>query len=119
MTDAGAATAAGATAGSASKPAAGMAVIVIDSTPAGAEVFAPDGKSVGKTPVKLELPISDMPLSFELRLQGYKKKTKELIVSGNTMVQVPLERVRRPGGSGTRTNKSNKEPSGDELERPD
>ena len=68
-------------------------IVLIDSTPQGAEVFDHDGKSVGKTPVKLELPISDLPLEYELRLAGYKKKSKQIIVSGNTMVSVPLDRA--------------------------
>ena len=68
--------------GSAAHPQVPMAVIVLDSVPPGAEVFGPDKASYGKTPARLSLPISDMPLEFELRLAGYRKKTKQLVVSG-------------------------------------
>jgi serine/threonine-protein kinase len=77
--------------GSAVTP-AGMAVIVIDSSPQGAEVFGSDNKSVGKTPATLSLPISDLPLELELRLAGYKKKTKQIVVTGNTVINVMLDR---------------------------
>lgn len=95
-----------------------MAVVLIDSTPPGAEVFGPDNKSVGKTPVKLQLPISDLPHEYELRLAGYRKKTKQIVVTGNTMVSVPLERapvIHKGGGKGTGSGKR----GGDELERPE
>jgi serine/threonine-protein kinase len=98
-----------------------MAVVVIDSTPQGADVFGPDKKNLGKTPLKLDLPISDMPLEFELRLAGHRKKTKQIIVSANTMVQVPLERAPSTGGSsGTSgSSKGSARPSDTALERPD
>jgi hypothetical protein len=95
-----------------------MAVVLIDSTPPGAEVFGPDGKSVGKTPAKLQLPISDLPLEYELRLAGYRKKTKQIVVTGNTMVSVPLERapvINKGSGAGKGSGKR----GGDELERPE
>lgn len=103
----------------AAKPDSQMAVIMFDSTPSGAEVFDSDKKSLGKTPLKLELPISDMPLSFELRLAGYRKKTKELTVRGNTMVQVPLDRA-PPTNKGTGSMRP-RPPQGSDtaLERPD
>ena len=69
-----------------------MASVEIASQPAGADVLA-DGKLVGKTPAKLELPISDLPISLELRLAGYRHKTRDLVVSGNVMLQIPLERA--------------------------
>jgi hypothetical protein len=97
---------------------AAMAVILIDSTPPGADVVDADKKSYGKTPAKLTLPISDLPLTFELRLAGYRKKTKEIVVSGNTMVQVTLDKlpVQTPHkGSGRGSGNG----GGDELMRPD
>jgi hypothetical protein len=106
-----------------------MAVIVIDSTPAGAEVFGPDKTSLGKTPARISLPISDMPVELELHLAGYRKKTKQLVVSGNAVVQVALDKV-PPSTSGTkgtgkgstkRTGKGSgaKRPCDSCLERPD
>jgi serine/threonine-protein kinase len=97
-----------------------MAVIVIDSVPPGAEVIGADKVSYGKTPAHLSLPISDMPLEFELRLSGYRKKVKQLVVSGNTVVQVTLDRAptqTAPGGKGTSGSKKNHNDT--MLERPD
>jgi len=98
-----------------SAPAGKTAVIVIDSTPQGAEVFGPDKKSIGKTPVQVTLPISDLPLNFDLKLAGYKKKTRQIIVSGNGMISVPLDRAPAPTG-GTKKG-SGKDDNG--LMRPD
>jgi serine/threonine-protein kinase len=102
----------------------GMAVIVIDSTPQGAEVFGADKTSLGKTPLTLSLPISDMPMDFELRMAGYKKKPKQLVVSGNSVINVMLERA--PASSGTSNSSGagkgsghRKKGSGDELMNPD
>jgi serine/threonine-protein kinase len=97
--------------GSATAPTGATAVIQIESTPSGAEIFGPDGKSIGKTPVKVTLPISDLPLEFELKLTGYKKKTKSIVVSGNAMVDVVLDRASsggsRPKGSGAKKGSDN------------
>ncbi len=75
-----------------------MATIVIDSTPQGAEVIGPDDKSLGTTPAKLSLPVSDLPQDFELRLAGYRTKTKQIVVTGNTVITVMLDRM--PASSG-------------------
>ena len=80
--------------GSATGPTtASVAVIVIDSTPQGADVIGPDKQLIGKTPARLSLPISDLPQVFEIRLAGFKKKTKEIIVTGNAVVSVELDRA--------------------------
>jgi len=102
-------------------PAAGMAIVVIDSAPQGAEVYGPDKKSLGRTPARLTLPISSAPLELELRLPGYRRKSRALVVSGNTVINVPLERapvVVPPSGSGTHKG-SGHHNSGDDLERPE
>jgi serine/threonine-protein kinase len=99
-----------------------MAVIVLDSVPSGAEVIGPDKTAYGKTPAKLSLPISDMPLEFELRLAGYRKKIKQLVVTGNSVIQVTLDRIPTQtqgtgkGGKGTGTDKKRNDTG---LERPD
>jgi hypothetical protein len=95
---------------------------VIDSTPAGAEVVGTDKTSYGKTPARLTLPISDMPVELELRLAGYRKKTKQLVVSGNALVQVTLDRAPAPSPSGTKgkgKGSGAKKACGTCLERPD
>jgi serine/threonine protein kinase len=69
------------------------ATVELDTDPSGAEVMGADKKSLGKTPLKLELPLSTTPVFFDLTLPGYRKKTKAVVVAGNTVIQVPLERV--------------------------
>ena len=102
-----------------SEPAPAMAVIVIDSTPQGAEVIGPDGTSIGKTPATLSLPVSDLPQSFELRLAGYKKETKQIVVTGNTVVNVALDRAPSSGGHPPRRGTGGrKKGSGDDLMNP-
>jgi eukaryotic-like serine/threonine-protein kinase len=98
-------------------PAAAMAIVVIDSAPQGAEVFGSDKKSLGTTPARLTLPISDLPQTFELRLAGYRPKTKQMIVTGNTVVQVNLDR--RPAGGSTKGGGGVIENDSDGLMRPD
>jgi len=101
------------------KPAPGMAVIVIDSTPQGAEVIGTsDKKSYGKTPATLSLPVSDMPVDFELKLSGYKKKSKQLIVTGNSVINVMLDKAPSTGNKGGRR-KGSGDGAGDGLMNPD
>lgn len=99
----------------AAAPATATAIIVIDSTPQGADVIGPDKQSVGKTPAQVTLPISDLPLTFELRLPGYKKKTKQIIVSGNAMISVTLDKAPAPSGGSHKKGSG----GGNELMRPD
>jgi serine/threonine-protein kinase len=101
----------------AAAPAVPTAIIVIDSTPQGADVIGPDKQVVGKTPAQVTLPISDLPLTFELRLAGYKKKIKQVIVSGNTVISVSLDKA-PSSNSGSTTHKKGSG-SGNELMRPD
>ena len=109
-----------AAAGSAAPPPApAMATLVIDSTPQGADLIGPDGTSLGTTPAKLSLPISDLPQQFELRLAGYKKETRQVVVTGNTVITVMLDRIRVPS-SGTKHRGSDHAPRpGNELMNPD
>ena len=94
-----------------------MAVVVIDSAPQGADLFGPGNVALGKTPAKLSLPVTAKALTYELRLAGYRKKTKEFVVTGNAVIEVSLERVpviiRHNGGRG-----SGKHSGSDDLERP-
>ena len=98
-------------------PTQAMAVVVIDSAPQGADVFGPGNQALGKTPAKLSLPITAKSLTYELRLAGYRKKSKEFVVTGNAVIEIPLEKIPvtiiRHGGSG-----SGKHSGSDDLERP-
>jgi tRNA A-37 threonylcarbamoyl transferase component Bud32 len=78
-----------------------VAHLSIDSLPPHAMVIGPDGGLLGKTPLSIEWPISDSPVTFELVLVGYKKKQKRTVISGNTALHIELERApvtRRSGG---------------------
>ncbi len=80
-----------------------IAHLLIDSVPAGAVVSGPDGEALGRTPLKVDWPISDLPVTFELRLAGYKKKQKQTVVNSNTALHIELERtpvLRRSGNAG-------------------
>jgi serine/threonine-protein kinase len=97
-----------------------MATLQIDSVPQGA-VVSSRKKTLGVTPLKLEWPISDEEVTFELRLAGYKKKPKSIAVTGNIAVRVELEKTapvirnnHRGSGSGRRGSNSD---TG--LERPE
>jgi tRNA A-37 threonylcarbamoyl transferase component Bud32 len=101
----GAATGAGSggrTTGSGQPRAPRTAHLSIDSVPPGAVVSGPEGEALGKTPIKLDWPISDLPVTFELRLAGYKKKQKQTVVNSNTALHIELERApasRHPGNA--------------------
>ncbi|MEO8551592.1 MAG: protein kinase, partial [Kofleriaceae bacterium] len=99
-----------------------MATVDIDSIPAGAEIFGPDNTLLGKTPAKLSLPVGTTPISIELRLPGYHKKAKQLVVSGNLAIQVPLDRIpvihHGPAGPAGHLGSGGKRGSSDDLERP-
>jgi tRNA A-37 threonylcarbamoyl transferase component Bud32 len=100
-------------------PAGPMATVVIDSAPQGAEVIGPDKKSLGKTPAKLSLPVSQTAQTFELRLPGYRRKTHNLVVTGNTVINIPLEKAPVAVPSGTHRGSGHPHSTGDELERPE
>ncbi len=83
--------------------------LTIDSTPAGASVYGPDGKLLGKTRLVVEWPISLEPVALQIKLAGYRTRDKQVVVGSNTTIGVELEKlpVVRPGsgsgkGSGTR-----------------
>ncbi|HEY6034609.1 MAG TPA: hypothetical protein VIV58_10130, partial [Kofleriaceae bacterium] len=82
-----------------------------------AEIVGPDNQVLGKTPAKLTLPIATKPLTVVLKLAGYHPKAKDILVTGNLVLEVPLERIpqviHHTGGQG-----SGKRGSSDDLERP-
>jgi hypothetical protein len=61
--------------------------------PPGAEVIGPDHNIAGRTPLRMEMPIASTPVVIELRLAGYRTRTKELVVSGDSGLEVELERM--------------------------
>jgi tRNA A-37 threonylcarbamoyl transferase component Bud32 len=93
----------------------------IDSTPPGATVIGPDGEALGKTPLKIEWPVSDLPVTFELRLGGYKKKPQQTVVNGNTALHVQLDRAAaiRHNGAGPGNGSARAGSGGNGLMRPD
>jgi hypothetical protein len=81
-----------------------LAKLTIESVPPGASVYSLEGALLGKTPLKLAWPASPKPATFELRLPGYRRRTKELVVTSNTAVRLELERLPapiRPPGRGS------------------
>jgi len=77
----------------AAEAAATLAKVTIESKPPGATVVDPDGKVLGKTPLKVSVPVSDHEVVYELRRSGYRTKAAPLIVKSNTTVVIELERL--------------------------
>ncbi len=105
-------------------PSGKLARLTLDSSPTGATVLGPDGVTLGKTPLKIDWPISDQPVAFELRLKGYRDKKTEIAVTTNTMTRVDLDRApaTRPGagsGKGPGSGKGSGEGNSNGLLRPD
>ena len=67
--------------------------LTIESVPAGAQVKGPRGDAIGKTPLAVDWPTSDEPVTFELRLGGYRTKQKQTVISGNTRLVIELEKA--------------------------
>jgi len=96
-----------------------MATVEIDTAPSGAEIVGPDNLVLGKTPAKLALPITATPLTVVLRLAGYQHKSKQIVVSGNLVLEVPLDRMPQVIHHGQGSGHGNgKRGSSDDLERP-
>jgi tRNA A-37 threonylcarbamoyl transferase component Bud32 len=78
--------------------------LTIESVPPGAQVKGPRDRALGKAPVVVEWPMSDVPVMFELRLSGYRTKQKQTVINGNTRLVIELERIpvaRHAPGSGS------------------
>jgi hypothetical protein len=75
-----------------------MATITITSIPSGAEVFDSSGTRLGKTPTEVGLPIDGTAHTFILRHPKAKEREKTITPTGDTTVEVPLERLPRSGG---------------------
>ncbi len=102
----GSAIAAGAGSGSAAPMAPKREKLVIESTPPGAEIYT-GGAFLGKTPLELQWPVAPEAVTFELRLAGYRKKVKSIVVEGEMSIGVELEKLPGVGkGSGKSGNGS-------------
>jgi tRNA A-37 threonylcarbamoyl transferase component Bud32 len=102
-------------------PPARLVRVTLESSPDGATVIGPDGPALGKTPLKLDWPAGEQPVTFVLKLKGYKDKTVEATVTSNSMTRVELDRIQvsRPPGTGNGSGKGSGKRSGDGLIRPD
>ena len=69
--------------------------VMIDSVPRGADVLR-DGKSVGQTPVQLQLAYGDSPTAFKLNLKGHVSQTIEVIPLKATTRKLTLEPIPKP-----------------------
>jgi len=95
------------------------AKLSIDSVPSGATVYGPTGEALGRTPLKLDWPLGEQAVAFELRLGGYYKKQRETVVNSNTALHFELERlpvVHRPPPPSSKPNNSDSPENG--LMRP-
>ena len=70
-----------------------IAQLQLDSNPTGASVYGPDHKLLGTAPLEIPWPVSAQPVAFELRLAGYKKRTKDVTISGNTAIRIELDKL--------------------------
>jgi serine/threonine protein kinase len=94
-----------------------LAKLTLDSVPRGATVYAPDGVALGKTPLKIEWPIAAAPVTFTLKLRGYRDKVHDIAVTSHTMTRVDLERLPAANPRGSASGAGRKDDTG--LERPD
>lgn len=95
-----------------------LATVVIDSVPRGADVIGSDRKVLGKTPAKLQLPITSDTVHVELRLAGYHTRTKQFVVTGNAVIGIPLDRISFATHGEKRNSVRQLRRSSDDLERP-
>ncbi|MCL4227084.1 MAG: PEGA domain-containing protein [Myxococcales bacterium] len=87
-----------------------LAHITITSDPAGAEVFDAAGTRLGTTPTEVGLPADGAEHTFTLRHPQTRERSKTITATGDTSVEVILERLPRGGkgdgkGSGKGTGK--------------
>jgi len=93
--------------------------LTIDSEPRGATVVSPGGVALGNTPLKLEWPTATAPVTFVLKLRGYRDKSAALTVTSNTMTRVDLERIPRATNPGRGSGSGSGRKDDTSLERPD
>jgi serine/threonine protein kinase len=64
------------------------------SDPAGAVVIAPDGTTLGRTPLSIQVPRQDVPVSYELQKAGFEPKSVSLIPNVSSSLFPVLTRER-------------------------
>ncbi len=70
--------------------------ITVTTTPAGAEVFAADGSSLGAAPVSVLAPVSGEPMRFVVKQDGYRTEEVEVATKRDKKVKVKLARALGP-----------------------
>ncbi|MBA3451863.1 MAG: protein kinase [Deltaproteobacteria bacterium] len=96
-----------------------LAKLTLDSKPSGATVYDPNGIALGKTPLKLEWPTGTAPVTFTLKLRGYRDRAHEMTVTSNTMTQIQLDKIPRAPGPVRGSGSPDRGAGDTELERPD
>ncbi len=95
--DSGMGTATGAGSAASGSAGSGSAIlsaqITLESAPVGAAVYGPDHALLGKCPLAIIWPLSATPVQVELRLAGYKSRTKDIVVSGDASIHIELEKL--------------------------
>ena len=94
------------------------AKLALDSTPSGATVIGPDGKTLGTTPLKIEWPASKEPVVFTLKLKGYRDKKKSVVIDGNTATSCELTKLAVTPAP-PKNGKKDPDVNGSGLERPE
>ena len=68
----------------------------VETRPPGASVLLA-GKAAGTTPVDLELPRGEQPVTLQLRRDGYAPAEYRVRPDADQRLVMPLVKVRRPG----------------------
>jgi serine/threonine-protein kinase len=76
-----------------------LARITITSDPSGAEVFDASGNRLGATPAEVGLPADGSEHTFTLKHPRARERTKTITATGDTTVEIILEKLPRRSGS--------------------
>lgn len=71
------------------------AKVTLRTDPAGATVYRTGSTDpLGTTPLDVQMSAAGQRVTFSFRLAGYRSVEETITISGNTLIRVPLERVR-------------------------
>jgi eukaryotic-like serine/threonine-protein kinase len=74
---------------------ASSAKVTLRTDPAGATVYRSGStKPLGKTPLDVQMSGNGQRVTFSFRLAGYRPTEETITISGNTLIRLPLERLR-------------------------